>query len=225
MMIKKTKSLIRNSALFFVITYSSAYGLEIHSSHCLYGCPFGSPETNDLIIRDIYILSSNDDTKFADWVAYKITADTISSTKTRTWRADPYLDDNETLEPDDYKDAHATIHTDRGHQAPLASFTGTEHWRDTNYLSNITPQKSDLNQGPWVDLESAVRDLIREHNYSAVYVITGTLYERDMAPLPQAEPHKVPSGYWKIISRKKGKRHEATVFGPPVATTLRAACH
>ena len=95
--------------------------------------------TNDLIIRDIYILSSNDDTKFADWVAYKITADTISSTKRRTWRADPYLDDNERLEPDDYKDAHATIHTDRGHQAPLASFTGTEHWSDTNYLSNITP--------------------------------------------------------------------------------------
>ena len=45
---------------------------EIHADLCMYGCPSGSPPTNDIIIRDIYILSSNDSTKFADWVAYRV---------------------------------------------------------------------------------------------------------------------------------------------------------
>ena len=53
------------SALFS----APATAQEIHSALCIYGCPFGSPATNDLIVRDIYILSSNDDTKLADWAA------------------------------------------------------------------------------------------------------------------------------------------------------------
>ena len=61
--------------------------------------------------------------------------------------------------PDDYTGANAALGTDRGHQAPLASFAGTDHWRDTNVLSNITPQASALSQGPWARLETRVRDL------------------------------------------------------------------
>ncbi len=37
---------------------------EIHSKHFFHGIPQGSPATNDLIMRDIYAMSSNDDTKF-----------------------------------------------------------------------------------------------------------------------------------------------------------------
>lgn len=177
---------------------------EIHSDLCMHGCPSGSPATNNIITRNIYILSSNDSTKFADWVAYRVTKDTIGPTQKRTWRADPRLADDETLEPKDYDGAFAALKTDRGHQAPLASFTATSSWKATNYLSNITPQKSELNQGPWKKLEDAVRALAKKPDTSAVYVMTGPLYEREMPALPKAdESHKVPSGYWKIISTEK----------------------
>ena len=186
----------------FLTTQTSAQ--EIHADLCLHGCPSGSPATNDIIIRDIYILSSNDSTKFADWVAYRVTKSTIGQTQKRTWKPDPRLADDETLEPEDYKNASAELKTDRGHQAPLASFTATPSWEATNYLSNITPQKSELNQGPWEKLEDAVRTLAKKSDISAVYVITGPLYEREMPVLPNAnESHKVPSGYWKIISVEK----------------------
>ena len=115
---------------------------ELHADLCLYGCPSGSPATNDVVIRDIYILSSNDTTKFADWVAYRVTESTIGATAGRVWKPDPWLADTETLEPKDYKGAFAALKTDRGHQTPLASFTSTPNWEATNYLSNITPQKS-----------------------------------------------------------------------------------
>ena len=186
---------------------------EFHADLCLHGCPKGSPATNDIVIRDIYILSSNDTTKFADWVAYRVTKSTIGKTETRSWKADPQLADNETLEPDDYKNANAVLKTDRGHQAPLASFTSTSSWKTTNYLSNITPQKSALNQGPWKKLEDAVRELAKKPANNAVYVMTGPLYEREMPALPNAdEDHRVPSGYWKIIATEKNSIIKIAAF-------------
>jgi len=180
---------------------ASVAALEIHASQCLFGCPEGSSNSNDLIVREIYVLSSNDETKFADWAAYKVTAETIGSTAERNWKPDPSLADEETLEPIDYKGAWAELKTDRGHQVPLASFTSTPHWETTNYLSNITPQKSALNQGPWVDLETAVRALAKSPDVDAVFVMTGPLFEREMPTMPGAnEAHKIPSGYWKIVS-------------------------
>ena len=179
----------------FVIAATPGAAQEVHSSLCFNGCPTGTPPTNDLIIRDIYILSSNDETKFADWVAYNVTLATIGRTARRNFRADPLLDQDETLEPGDYRGANAAIGTDRGHQVPLASFTGTPHWEDTNYLSNITPQRSPLNQGPWRELEEAARDVARDPDIDVVFVMTGPLFERAMDPLPNAdEPHSVPSG-------------------------------
>ena len=186
---------------------------EVHADLCLHGCPSGSPATNDLIIRDIYVLSSNDTTKLADWVAYRVTKSTIGATAERVWRPDPWLDDNETLEPNDYRGAYAALNTDRGHQVPLASFTSTHNWEATNYLSNITPQKSALNRGPWLRLESAVRALTMTPVTAAVFVMTGPVYERGMPALPEAdESHRVPSGYWKIVATERNDIIEIAAF-------------
>ncbi len=178
---------------------------EIHCKHFFNGYPFGTPESNDLIIRDIYALSNNDETKFADWVAYRLTMHEVDGSLDvdRKWRTDPWLDDAETLEPspsskDDYKSANSALDVDRGHQAPLASFKGSRFASQSNMLSNITPQKEDMNQGPWKDLEEAVRSMVRTGK--TVYVMTGPLYERDMPALPKAnETHQIPSGYWKVV--------------------------
>lgn len=191
------------SIYFLVFFYQLAISqyTEIHCKHFFFGYPKGSPPTNDLIIRDIYALSSNDSTKFADWVAYRLDSVTISgpSQKERKWQADIWLEDEETLEPNDYDDAPKFLAIDRGHQAPLANFKGTKVAFETNYLSNITPQKSDLNRGTWKQLEDYERKLTLE--FGVVYVMTGTLYEKQMPSLPNAnEPHRIPSGYWKILA-------------------------
>lgn len=186
---------------------------EIHCKHFFYGYPYGTPETNDLIIRDPYALSSNDDTKLADWVAYRLSMHEVDGDLTveRAWKADPWLEDSETLEPDDYTGAHQTLRVDRGHQTPLGSFKGSRHASQTNLLSNITPQKSALNQGVWMQLESRVREIVRD--LGEVYVITGPVYEREMPSLPGAdEPHKVPSGYWKIVCVQDGGGVHAAAF-------------
>ena len=199
--LKPTYSYILVLIAILILGPAPADAQEVHNFHCAFGCPTGTPASNDLIVRYSYTLSSNDQTKFADWVAYVVTRDTIGPSQSRTWKADPFLDDSETLEPEDYKDAYMMLETDRGHQVPLASFSSTQYWEETNFLSNITPQKSDLNRGPWQRLEAAVRRLALEADVNAVYVITGPLYERSMPPLPRAdEAHQIPSGYWKVVT-------------------------
>ncbi len=68
-----------------------------------------------------------------------------------------------------------------------------------NFYSNIVPKKDDLNQGPWSQLEDKERRLVRK--YGTAWVIIGPLYEPPMPPLPKCdEPHRVPSGFWRIVA-------------------------
>ena len=49
-----------------------------------------------------------------------------------------------------------------------------------------------------------MRSLAKSPDTDAVYVMTGPLYEREVPPLPEAdESHRVPSGYWKIVTTEK----------------------
>lgn len=183
-----------------IVSLAVSASFSVLADNCgTYGCPTGA-SGNQQIQRPIYTLSNNAQTKFADWVAYQVTPSTMSGPKrSRYWKSDPDISSQHTLEKDDYKSAWATIHTDRGHQVPLASFSNTPYWAQTNYLSNITPQSSNLNQGPWVRLETQVRELVKTG--TSAYVITGPLYEWYFATLPEAdESHTIPSGYFKIVA-------------------------
>jgi endonuclease G len=180
-------------------------GGELHTFHCLHGCPVGAPAIDDIVVREIFTLASNDLTKMADWVAYRITPASIGKSGTRDWQPDPWLDPAETLEEEDYTGAPAALGIDRGHQTPLSAQSGTPFAADTNILSNITPQGSALNQGPWNRLEERERTLAQTEN-TAVYVLTGPLFERVMPAMPNAdERHRVPSGYWKVIATADGR--------------------
>ncbi len=80
-------------------TPAVADSANLNTFHCLFGCPVGAPANDDLIVREIYTLSSNPVTKLADWVAYRVTPDTIGPSQDRIWTADPWLGGDETLTP------------------------------------------------------------------------------------------------------------------------------
>lgn len=203
---------VASLTLALAATPAAADQAEIHTFHCLHGCPVGASATNDLIVREIYTLSSNDRTKFADWVAYRVSSETVGPSGGRRWQADPWLDLEETLEPKDYDGAPDALRIDRGHQAPLAAFSGTPFAQDTNILSNITPQSSALNQAPWQYLEAQERALVtraaEENPTPVLYVLTGPLFERVMPEMPMPSGrrrHRVPSGYWKVLATPDGR--------------------
>ncbi len=207
---EKVASVFQKSLIAFVSL--SPVTLSADESLCLGSCPIGSPATSRIVDHDILRLSHNPNTKFADWVAYVVTIQSKSGTEDRrNFRGDPLVPNDEELEKSDYKDAAAEIGINKGHQAPLASFSGSPHWYKTNYMTNITPQQNDLNKGSWKRLEDAIRDLA-DYGYP-VFVMTGTLYERPMTPLPQSnEPHVIPSGYWKIVTTFEENEYWSAAF-------------
>lgn len=165
--------------------------------NCLVGCPTGG--SSQTIIRNVYTLNNNSDTKFANWVAYKVTKNSQASKHKRQWAQDPDLPSSDTLAPADYTGANQKLAVDRGHQAPLSSLAGNVDSKALNYLSNITPQKAILNQGAWAKLEDKERALANDLNVTAVYSVTGPLFERNIGTLPAKPSVAIPSGYWKII--------------------------
>lgn len=171
---------------------------DILSVHCPLGCP-SNPEGNDLVFSHVYALSNNPETKFADWVAYEVDVINFGDSPGRKWKEEPLLSKNETLEEEDFKGIFSSeLKSDKGHQAPLAAFAGSPYWSELNYTSNITPQDSDLNQGPWEKLEAAVRNAVSYRK--SLFVLTGPLYRSDRPSMPNAdEKHIVPSAYFKIV--------------------------
>jgi len=204
---------VRIALIIALICLSGVHGQpaptpqEVHCKHFLYGYPAGAPASNDLIVRDLYALSNNGTTKFADWVCCYMTCHEVDGDLDleRNWRNDPWLDPSETLEakPANQDDYRGQKEYDRGHMAPLASFKGSRFASQVNYYSNIVPQRADLNRGPWEALESKTRDLV--HKYGSAWVMCGPLYEAPMPSLPNCdEPHRVPSGFWKIVAVPDG---------------------
>lgn len=194
------KTLISTSLL---LAFTLPASPTIYSVHCPLGCPT-NPEGNDLVFNHLYALSNNNQTKFADWVAYEVDITNFGVSPGRDWSTDPLIHPDKILEEDDYKGASSSVlQADRGHQAPLATFAGSKYWYELNYLSNITPQDKDLNQGPWKSLEDAERSAVGFRH--SLFVITGPLYLKEMPTMHLAdETHKVPSAYFKAIYNKDG---------------------
>lgn len=189
------------AALFLVVF--SGHSVDIRSPHCPLGCPSLDIPDSVVIFERLYALSLNKKTKFADWVAYEVNPVNFGPSPGRTWKNNSLLNNDEVLSEKDYTGAHKAHGYDKGHQAPLAAFAGNRYWYTTNYISNITPQKSVVNQKAWRLLEDAVR------NASSVaeplYVITGLIYEEEQELLPNAKlSHIVPSHYYKVIYKNDG---------------------
>ena len=160
----------------------------IYSVHCPLSCQ-SNPGGNDLVFNHLYPLSNHNQTKFADWVVYEVDITNFGVSPGRDWSTAPLIHPDKTLEEDDHKGASSSaMQADRGHQSLLVTFASSKYWYELNYLSNITPQNKDLNQGPWKSLEYAERAALSFRNN--LFVITGPLYLKDMPIMPNAdEPH------------------------------------
>ncbi|UXD25294.1 Nuclease precursor [Yersinia enterocolitica] len=187
--------------LIFLVLNIAIYPTHLFANssidNCLVGCPTGG--SDQTIIRNVYTLNNNSSTKFANWVAYKVTEDSQASGRSRIWMQEPNLPASDTLAPAAYLDAYGQLALDRGHQAPLSSLGGHDDWTALNYLSNITPQKANLNRGAWARLEDQERKLANSAEVTEVYSVTGPLFENDIATLPADGSVQIPSGYWKVI--------------------------
>lgn len=172
--------------------------------HCLFGCPQGADSANHLLVRAIYALSYNTQTKSADWVAYEMSAGSIgiASSLSREALADDYVQD--TLQNSDFE-AAVDSGLIRAQYVPLVGFAATPYWQEVNYLTNAVARSSSLSQGAWYGLDWAIRNLVNREG--SVYVVTGPVFYPDREPrkLPVSTTHRVPDAFFKIVVTHEGR--------------------
>lgn len=88
---------------------------------------------------------------------------------------------------------------DRGHQIPAADRYWTDAHRATFYPTNMTVQKSELNQRIWADLESKVRSWAGMCD--TLYVVTGCVPGPEFITDRGGNQVNVPSAYYKALLR------------------------
>lgn len=142
-----------------------------------------------------------------NWVAYDLTAKEVAGTVSRPKRPfepDPLVK-GKTAEHGDYSNSGYS----RGHMAPAADMKWSEAaMNESFYLSNICPQKAELNCGVWERLENRVRALAKE---STVYVCCGPI----MSQAPQRIGRNkiaVPEGFFKVLLMKRRGKWQAVGF-------------
>ena len=159
---------------------------------------------NLLLIHDLFVMSFNPDTRYPDWTAYQLSPSTVWGylQEERKWKPDPLLPPALSLSVKNYKGASRWGY-DRGHLAPKGSFKGSIFAYQAQYITNLVPQKRNLNQGPWRILEETVRRAVLRGQ--SVKILAGPLFDGKPSavwPSAQGRLSQIPSGYWKIVSLK-----------------------
>ena len=189
-------------------TLSLPMAVATASTTALYGnnTEFGDPKDNDasddfIIRRPQYTTSYNKNLGTPNWVAYDLDPTHFGSNVDRCdcFTFDPMLPSSFThLNTNDYTGAGAAAGygIDRGHLA--RSFDRTSASLDnafTYLLSNIIPQASDLNQGPWANMENFLGDLARTQN-KEVYIVAGVAGSK--GTVKNEGKIVIPANVWKV---------------------------
>lgn len=166
-----------------------------------FGEPADSDPTDDFIVRhEQFTASYNPNRGSPNWVSYDLDAAHFGpEDRCDCFTMDPDLPASFTqLSTADYTDAGA-FHgygIDRGHM--VRSFDRTTASLDnarTYLFSNVVPQASDMNQGPWAILENDLGDLARAQGLE-VYIITGPAGNK--GTLKNEGKIVIPTSTWKV---------------------------
>ena len=153
-------------------------GTAQYEGNTEFGEPADGTPSDDILVRRLeYTTSFNPARGIPNWVSYDLEASHFGpEDRCDCFTFDPELPAGLThYTTADYTGAGTFqgFGIDRGHLA--RSFDRTSGSLDnatTYYFSNIIPQASDLNQGPWAELENYLGDLA-QHQDKEVYIIAG----------------------------------------------------
>lgn len=145
-----------------------------------------------------YASASSSITRTPIWSAEHLTARRVqlarATERNNTFFAEPSLGVDARGELADYRRSGF----DRGHLSPSGDMPGHEAQRQSFSLANIAPQNSELNRGPWADLENRMRDYVQDHG--ELWVVTGVLFEGERINTTPDGRIMVPTSFWKAVA-------------------------
>ena len=170
--------------------------------------PWGQPACPTLLPGREYVLCYTTDHRTALWAAYELRGQDVKPRARRdAFRSDPRLTSDQNAHCADYKGTGYA----RGHTVPDADMGRSAMAQaNTYFLSNMSPQTNNLNSGPWLWLERAVRDYAKQ--YGQIYVMSGSIFSEPVPSVPSGRVG-IPARYYKVLVR-------TDTSGAPVALAL-----
>jgi DNA/RNA endonuclease G (NUC1) len=182
-------------------TVATASATAVYAGNTEFGIPSDSDPTDDFIITHPYYTSSFSATRGTpNWVSYNLEQTHFGAQdRCDCFTFDPAAAGIMTAYTTNAYTGSAAINgfgIDRGHLA--RSFDRTSGSLDnayTFYFSNIVPQASDQNQGPWAIMENVLGDFARFQN-KEVYIIAGVAGNK--GTLKNEGRIVIPEYTWKV---------------------------
>jgi len=173
-----------------------------------YGAPVLNLKSSVYLCKTNYAIQYDTSTKTAVYVVEHVTKAAITGPAKRKddFRPDPAIPVAAQSQLTDY----AGFPYDRGHLVPAGDNTQNDLiMSESFFLSNMVPQVPNNNRGIWKQLESNVRDYVR--NFNDVYVTSGTIYDKGFTTIG---PNKVgvPTRLFKVIVDNKTLKASAYIF-------------
>jgi len=142
-----------------------------------------------------YMLEYSEKLENPLWVIYKVKAPQYSSGK----RPKYFQEDWRSFSAVSHKDyTHSGYN--RGHMAPnylIATRYGREAQKETFLMTNITPQKAQLNQKSWQRLEELIANDFSEW-HGEFWVITGPIFDENPETIKNTKI-AIPKAFYKIL--------------------------
>ena len=150
-----------------------------------------------LLCNDAYAVLASGVTHGAIWSAERLTKASLAAARDTSRNGEFHADDRlpraDQAQLDDYRRSGY----DRGHMTPSGDMPDGQAQQQSFSLANIVPQTAELNRGPWVGIESAVRRLAVRRG--ELYVVTGPAFQGQRVQSIGPGDVLVPSATWKAI--------------------------
>jgi endonuclease G, mitochondrial len=157
---------------------------------------FYPSSTGEIVTHKHYTLSYVEKHEQAEWTAYRM--DRKMHNAPNVQRADRF-------EPDYNVKTRSAYHRDysgsgytRGHLVPAGDMAfDNEAMQESFFMSNMSPQLREFNNGVWKELEENVRDWT--YKAGELYIITGPILSNPVKTIGKENKVTVPSSFYKIL--------------------------
>lgn len=161
-----------------------------------------------IIKREGYALSFNPSYKIANWVAYELTDERVTTKKSN--RFDKFLLDPAIRGGTAMNEDYTRTGYDRGHLVPAGDMKwSAKAMRESFYLSNIVPQKPKLNRGIWKELEERARAWAVTDK--SLLIAAGPVIRPGLKRLGKNRV-AIPDTLYKVIVSLEGKEPKGIAF-------------
>ncbi len=168
------------------------------------------PTSNgEIVHHNYYSLSYLEGHELAEWVIYKMDRNLLDM---------PNVDREKFYAPDDKITTGSAVHGDytgsgytRGHLAPAGDMAFNElAMKESFFMSNMSPQTKEFNNGVWKELEENIRDWT--YKAETLYIVSGPILSNPIKKIGKQNKVTVPSAYYKVLLDYTGDEKKGIAF-------------